>query len=69
MKVLFYDTKDYDKMAFNMMAGDYPGIEMEYLKTNLEPRTAKLAKGFDAVCAFVNADVEMCIRDSIRAMK
>ena len=37
MKVLFYDTKDYDKMAFNMMAGDYPGIEMEYLKTNLEP--------------------------------
>ena len=57
MKVLFYDTKDYDKMAFNMMAGDYPRIEMEYLKTNLEPRTAKLAKGFDAVCAFVNADV------------
>ena len=57
MKVLFYDTKDYDKMAFNMMAGDYAGIEMEYLKTNLEPRTAKLAKGFAAVCAFVNADV------------
>ena len=57
MKVLFYDTKDYDKMAFNMMASDYPDIQMEYMKTNLEPRTAKLAKGFDAVCAFVNADV------------
>ena len=30
---------------------------MEYLKTGLAARTASLAKGYDAVCAFVNSDV------------
>ena len=57
MRILFYDTKSYDKNSFEKALPNYPGIEIEYLKTDLDPRTAPLAKGFDAVCAFVSSDV------------
>lgn len=57
MKILFFDTKSYDKESFDKQATNYPGIEIEYLKTDLAPKTAPLAKGYDAVCAFVSSDV------------
>ena len=57
MKILFYDTKSYDKKSFNQELPAFPHMEIEYLKTDLDPRTAPLADGFDAVCAFVSSDV------------
>ena len=57
IKILFFDTKSYDKESFDKQAANYPGIEIEYLKTDLAPKTAPLAKGYDAVCAFVSSDV------------
>lgn len=57
MKILFYDTKPYDKDSFDKALSLFPGIEVEYLETDLRPRTAELAEGFDAVCGFVNSDV------------
>lgn len=57
MKILFFDTKSYDKESFDKQAVNYPDIEIEYLKTDLAPKTAPLAKGYDAVCAFVSSDV------------
>ena len=57
MRILFYDTKSYDKAFFEQECQNYPGIEIDYLKTDLVPRTASLAEGFDAVCAFVSSDV------------
>ena len=57
MKILFYDTKSYDQKSFETTRNAYPEIEIEYLKSDLEPRTAALADGFDAVCAFVSSDV------------
>ena len=57
MKILFFDTKSYDKESFQKQEKNYPGIEIDYLKTDLAPKTAPLAKGFDAVCAFVSSDV------------
>lgn len=57
MKILFYDTKSYDKASFDATAVGFPQIEMEYLKSDLDPRTAALAEGFDGVCAFVSSDV------------
>ncbi len=57
MKILFYDTKTYDKRSFDAALQNYPEIEIEYTKSDLDPRTAALAKGFDAVCAFVSSDV------------
>ncbi len=57
MRILFYDAKTYDKDSFQSTLESFPGIEIEYIKSDLDPRTAALAEGFDAVCAFVSSDV------------
>ena len=57
MKILFYDTNPYDKNAFDSVKDKYKNIEIEYLKTDISPKTASLSKGFDAVCLFVASDV------------
>ena len=57
MKILFYDTKSYDKKSFDKALKHYPEIHIEYTKSDLDPRTAALSEGFDAVCAFVSSDV------------
>lgn len=57
MKILFYDTKIYDRESFEKMRESFPQAEIDYLKTDLAPRTAPLASGYQAVCAFVNSDV------------
>ncbi|MBQ9317349.1 MAG: 2-hydroxyacid dehydrogenase [Atopobiaceae bacterium] len=57
MKILFYGTRDYDRDSFTKVMDQYPEIEIEFTKTNLTWRTAILAKGYDAVCAFVNANI------------
>ena len=53
IKILFFDTKEYDKNLFNEYNKDY-GYEIKYLETKLNVETAPLAKGYDAVCIFVN---------------
>ncbi len=57
MKILFYDTKSYDREFFCGQLANFPGIEIDYLKGDLTPRSAVIAKGYDAVCAFVSSDV------------
>lgn len=57
MKLLFYDTKNYDKDSFQDALKAFPGITIEYTKSDLDPRTAALAEGFDGVCGFVSSDV------------
>lgn len=56
MRILFYDAKNYDRDSFQAALKDFPDIAIEYTKSDLDPRTAALADGFDAVCAFVNSD-------------
>ena len=48
MKILFYDTKPYDKDSFEEVLQSFPGITIEYTKSDLDARTATLADGFDA---------------------
>ncbi len=57
MKILFYDTKPYDKNSFTKELQNYPNIEIKFLKTDLTKNTAELAHGYDAICAFVNSDI------------
>lgn len=57
MKILFYDTKSYDQESFERKKEEYPDIQIDYLKSELTPSTAKLAKGYDGICAFVSSDV------------
>lgn len=57
MKILFYDTKSYDKDSFQEALLAFPDIQVEYTKSDLDPLTAAMAEGFDGVCAFVSSDV------------
>ena len=56
MKILFYDAKKYDVDAFDKELVKFSNIEVEYLDTDLSKSTVALAKGYDAVCAFVSSD-------------
>ncbi len=55
-KIAFYDAKSYDRTWFDR-AGPRAGLTLLYLETRLTPDTAVLARGCDAVCAFVNDDL------------
>ena len=67
MKILFYDTKSYDKESFEATLKKFPGIQIDYIRSDLDPRTAALADGFDAVCAFVSSNVsEATLKNSPR---
>lgn len=57
MKILFYDTKPYDKESFERVAANYPDISIEFLNTDISARTVALACSYDAVCVFVASDV------------
>ena len=57
MKILFFDTKKYDKESFDKILPKYKGIEVEYVQADVSEGTAKYAKGYDAICAFVSSDL------------
>ena len=57
MKILFYDAKPYDRESFGAHLPDFPSVTLDYIDADLTPETARLAQGYDAICAFVNADL------------
>ncbi len=57
MKILFYDTKPYDKESFEKELSNYEDIKIDFLKTDISHHTVNLAKGYDAVCVFVASEV------------
>lgn len=65
MKILFFDTKEYDKKLFNEYNVDY-GYEIKYLETKLNAETAPLARGYDAICIFVN---DLADKDTLEILK
>ncbi len=58
MRILFYAAKRYDKESFDAIMDKYPDVEIDYTDHELGARSAALAAGYDAVCAFVSADVK-----------
>ena len=56
MKVIVFDTKPYDRKYLDKENERY-GFEIKYIEGKLTPDTAKLAAGYDVVCAFVNDDI------------
>ena len=55
-KIAFFDTKPYDKYWFDRASGGR--LDITYFETKLAARSARLGAGFDAVCAFVNDDLD-----------
>ena len=64
MKVVFFDTKPYDIPAFKRLGEQY-GIEMKFFESRLDSGTANLAEGYDAVCVFVNDEVNAEVIDKL----
>ncbi len=52
-KIAFFDSKPYDIEFFDFMNTSY-GFKLKYFKNHLTEDTVSLARGFDAVCLFVN---------------
>lgn len=53
MKIAFFDTKQYDEISFEKFAKER-NISFKYFEPKLTIDTVELAKGYDAVCVFVN---------------
>lgn len=65
VKIAFFSTKDYDKERFNRYNKDF-NYDIHYFNVPLNSETAPLAKGFDAVCVFVNDTVD---KETIEILK
>ncbi len=65
IKVAFFDTKEYDKKAFDEYNKEY-GYQITYFENKLTEETAVLAKDFDAVCVFVHDVVNKKILKKLR---
>ena len=64
MRIAFFDTKPYDKPAFEKHAEEN-GISIKYFETKLNEDTVELAQGFDGVCVFVNDTVNAAVIDRL----
>ncbi|WP_055482836.1 2-hydroxyacid dehydrogenase [Sphaerimonospora mesophila] len=56
MRVAVFSAKPYDEQSLRA-ANDEAGHEMVFLESRLSAKTAALAAGCEAVCAFVNDDL------------
>ena len=64
MKVAFFDTKAYDKASFDGFF-EGVGIKVKYFEAKLSEDTVTLARGYDAVCVFVNDRVNAYVIDQL----
>ena len=62
IKIAFFDAKDYDKNSF-VLANQNEEFDITYYEARLSSDTYKLAEGADAVCVFVNDDINADVRD------
>lgn len=56
-KILMYDAKNYDKESFNKTIERFKDISIDYIDTDLSLQTVNLAKGYNAICIFVNCEL------------
>ena len=72
LKIAFFGTKDYDRTFFSELTketgdGTY-NSEIKYFESKLGPETAGMAKGYDAVCVFVNDDVSRPVVEQLHSL-
>lgn len=62
MKIAFFDTHHFEKEIFLKVNEDFDN-KIDFLETRLDVKTARLAKGANVVCSFVNDKIdEECIK-------
>lgn len=62
-KVLFFDSKPYDIESFRRIEN---GLSFDFLEVKLNPHTASLAQGYEAVCIFVH---DQACEETLRILK
>ncbi|MBQ9885552.1 MAG: 2-hydroxyacid dehydrogenase [Lachnospiraceae bacterium] len=67
MKIAFYGTKPYDRMFFEPLSKEY-GYEVRFIEELLNEHSIIMAQGCDAVCVFVNDEVNADIIDRLYEM-
>ena len=79
LSIAFFDAKEYDRQSFIISNGKVPlnngetgsdkeEFDIRYLEARLSPDTYKLAEGCDAVCVFVNDDINSFVIDKLCEM-
>lgn len=68
MKIAFFSTKPYDKIWFEPMGKEY-GFDIRFYEVPFHEETISLARGYDAVCIFVNDYVNAKMIDELYEMK
>lgn len=64
MRVAVFSQKPYDR-EFLLAANEGHGHELIFFELHLNPTTAALARGFPAVCAFVNDCLDAIVLESL----
>ncbi len=62
--IAFFDTKPFDRESFDRVNEKYE-FSIKYYNHHLNPDTAKLRIGFDAVCVFVNDNLDAGVIDEL----
>lgn len=65
MRCLFFSAKPYDQAAFAAVTGH--GHDLVFQPVTLSPTTVALAKGFPAVCLFVNDHADRSVLEALAA--
>lgn len=68
MKIAFYGTKPYDKLWFEPLVKEY-GFTIHFIELPCNIDTIGLAKGYDAICIFVNDHIDKQMIDELCDMK
>lgn len=67
IRIAFFDAKDYDRDSF-IKTNNKNEYDITYFETRLSEDTVRLADGYDAVCVFVNDDINKEVIDKLVEM-
>jgi D-lactate dehydrogenase len=67
MRTLFFSTQPYDRTSFEAVREGRADLDFEYTPVSLEPRTAALAAGHEAICCFVDDDLGAGVLETLAA--
>ena len=68
MKIAFYSTKPYDRIWFEPLGREY-GFDIHFIEAACNQETVFMAKGYDAICIFVNDHVNADMIEELYEMK
>ena len=68
MKIAFYSTKPYDRIWFEPLGKEY-GFDIHFIEAACNQDTVFMARGYDAICIFVNDHVNADMIEELYEMK